>query len=158
ENRASDCVNVEWSAGGKVIGVYQLDSHFNMIIDYFGDTVDSVRIERRTHKHESSLADLRSEIGNHNYEAVLRIHKSPCLDGYEFNPIALIQAVNYLQSLDKEQALNCLDCYCSLSRNQEADRIARYDLNEERVMPILSLLFTISDGRSLTPYVQWGTP
>jgi hypothetical protein len=98
----------------------------------------------------TDLSDLRGEIGSDLYPYVKLVHQAPSIDGATFNPVALIRAVNGLQSLGKERAVAVLRTYDKVA-TANANRREKYGLDEQRIFLILRLLFVPEDAASGVP-------
>lgn len=86
------------------------------------------------------FSDLRPFIHPDLFDDVLLIHLSPPAVGVRFNAIPIIHAVNQLRFDGKARALRALREYEHLN-GRDWERSWRYDLNEERVLLIVHLLF-----------------
>jgi hypothetical protein len=78
-------------------------------------------------------------------------------DDEDFDPVALIRAVNELRALGKEEALDALTLYVNYCREHEDDAPAR-GLSEYRILPICRVLFVGSGGEERMPQLRLGQP
>lgn len=92
------------------------------------------------------FSDLKTEIGSDLYPNVHMVHKAPSIIGSDFDPVALIHAVNVLHALGKEKAITILRTYIALSTS-DPGRSEQYDLDEQRVFLVLRLLFVQKYGK-----------
>ena len=96
------------------------------------------------------LPDLKDRIDAPLFDAVAAIHRSPSAQqGLSFASVPLIRAVNLLQPLGKEKALQALWAYYRLVRKATPEEAHRYGLDEYRILPILQLLFDGMPGYRL---------
>lgn len=104
----------------------------------------------------AGFAELRGEIPADVYPQVELIHRAPRLRSFDFDPAALIRAVNALWPLGRERALAALRVYCRVAAANDRRR-ERYDLDEQRVFAIVRLLFVPNDAQAW-PVVGAGDP
>ena len=110
-------------------------------------------------KKMPDLSDLQSKIERDLYPYLELVHKSPLNQGYEFNPLALIRAVNGLHSLGKEQALAVLRRYFELIELiADIERSWEYNINPKRIFLIARLLFVRNDSNPQMPKLLLGLP
>jgi hypothetical protein len=94
-----------------------------------------------------AFSDLRARIDPAQFDGVTAIQQSPSAQrGLEFDPRRLIRAVNSLQALGREKALNALWAYDRLARGLTLEERAKYQVDEYRILPIVRLLFERSTG------------
>ncbi len=87
------------------------------------------------------------------------VHKSPLNQGYEFDPLALIRAVNGLHALGKEQALAVLRRYFEfIELIADPKRSWEYDIKPKRIFLITRLLFVRNDSNPQMPKLLLGQP
>jgi hypothetical protein len=122
---------------------YTLDDAWMLAVKYADGRVVSVALEPRF-PTAAQLSDLQSEIGDLD-EPIALVHSSSPLYSNRFDPTALIRAANRLHRLGKDDALRVLELYCRISM-KDRERSARLGLDEEKVFPILCILFTQPDG------------
>ena len=133
----------EFGSGELEGGVYELDDEWQLSVTFAHGRVVSYRVEPVL---AENIGPLRPEIGEELYYTIRLIHKSPPVGQPGFDPLALIRAVNHLRSLGKEQAIKALKRYVEIA-NTTGYRSKVRGLNEERVLPILGLLFCPQVGR-----------
>jgi len=105
----------------------------------------------------ADLSNLRNEIGNGLFPYVKLIHEAPGIDGFNFNPVALICAVNGLWPAGPDRALAAARAYNALS-TADPNRGQQYGLDEQRIFLVLRLLFVRKDGDPVMPPLQIGAP
>ena len=93
----------------------------------------------------ADLSNLRNEIGDDLFPYVTLIHEAPSIDGFSFNPVALIRAVNGLWPVGPGRALAAARAYNALG-TADPDRGQQYGLDEQRIFLVLRLLFVRKDG------------
>lgn len=128
------------------------------------DTEWSCAIVRRSQPGDQRLGDpvlevfgardLLDTFRDDDRPLVRIIHQAPILNA-AFDPVLLIRAVNLLRNIGKDRALDVLESYARLGRSRVYPRY--YELDDHRVMLILSLLFTSIDGSPLNG-IYWGAP
>jgi len=100
-----------------------------------------------------AFPDLRNRIDPDLYEAVAAIHRSPSPQrGLQFSPLRMVRAVNALQPLGKEKALKALRAYERLARELSVEQRRKYLVEEDRILPIVHLLFE-GKGRRLPGFL-----
>src|SRR5262249_40372692 len=103
------------------------------------------------------LSELRAEIGDNFFSTLELVNQSPRVDGTAFDPAALIRAVNELHACGKDGALQALSAYQLLARKDPV-RNNEYDLDEERIVPILGLLLRLKKETLEVPKHFFGHP
>lgn len=89
--------------------------------------------------------DLRGEVREDLLPLVRRIHLAS-FNGFNLQPVELIQTVNELYSAGKELAIDALTDYYNLARN-DTDRAWQYNLDKHRIFLLARLLFVPKDNR-----------
>ena len=89
--------------------------------------------------------DLRGGIREDLLPLVRRIHLAS-FNGFNLQPVDLIQTVNALHSVGKEMAIDALTDYYNLARN-DSDRAWRYNIDEHRIFLLARLLFVPEEDR-----------
>ena len=102
----------------------------------------------------ASFDDLRGQVPADLFAAVKLIHQAPSVEGYNFDPAALIRAVNGLHPLGKEKVIAAIRAYISLAY-KETTR-PQYHVDEQRVFLILRLLFVNANGDPNMPWMAIG--
>lgn len=116
--------------------VYTLDESFALYV-VWGQSAEVV-----------GLSDLRRRIDPELFDAVSAVHRSPTgQGGFNFDPVALIRAVNALQPLGKEKALKALRAYRTLAAGMTPVETKKYAVDETRILPIVQLLFENPGGK-----------
>lgn len=120
---------------------------------------DAVRLVRNglAKKAMPDLNDLQTEIGQDLYPYVQLVHNAPAINGWTFNPAALVRAVNGLLPLGKERALDVLRKYFAVA-TANSDRREQLDLDEQRIFLVLRLLFICGQGEHCLPPLLIGAP
>lgn len=140
-------------------GFYQLDKDWTLHIRYSAVDGDASppwpQDAKITFLEVIGLADLSNEIPDHLFLPVKLVHDSSTLDGGNFNPALLIEAVNALRLFDKEHVLEALRTYSRLATSDRARR-PLYDLDEYRISLVSRLLFVRRDGKKTMPAVEVG--
>jgi hypothetical protein len=103
------------------------------------------------------LNDLHAEIGQDLYPYVQLVHSAPAINGWTFNPAALVRAVNGLLPLGKERALDVLRKYFAVIA-ANSDRREQLDLDDQRIFLVLRLLFICGEGENHVPPLLIGAP
>jgi hypothetical protein len=103
-----------------------------------------------------AFSDLRPRIEPGLFDVLATIQRSPSAQqGLDFNPLALIRAVNTLQALGKEKALKALWAYDRLVQNASPEERFKQQLDEYRILPIVQVLFEGPHGR-MPPFALGG--
>lgn len=144
-----DAGYVDWSDSTGNHRAYIINEDWNLCVDNEKSGDDWVTVSWSV----AGFPDLRGYTDGGMYTLLLLINRSPGVDGIDANPLALIHSVNALRQVGKDRALTLLREYCSLCRDFRSR--LKYNLSEERVIPIASLLFAPRDHflewRSLAP-------
>lgn len=91
--------------------------------------------------------DLRPLLDPTLFDVLTAIHRSPGAgSGLGFDPLLLMRAVNALQPLGKERALQALEAYVALARKLSYADARKYSVDEYRVLPIVQVLFDPPPG------------
>lgn len=99
------------------------------------------------------FADLKDRVDAELFDAISAIQRSPSAQhGLGFAPVPLIRAVNALQALGKEKAVQALRAYCRFARALTAEERNKHVVDESRILPILRLLFPQPPGGM----TEWG--
>jgi len=130
--------------------LYSLDSVWLLAVRYRAGKVEAFGVQRG--RGWGDFAELSAEIGEDLFPHVYVVHQSPSVDSGRFDPARLILAVHELHALGKDRALDVLATYDRLVQ-RDSRRSVKYDLNENRIEPILELLFVHPDCVGLTPAV-----
>jgi len=134
-----------FSAGERLtfFEVYSLDRHTSLYVVWKGE--DSNKGIRSTEMVR--FADLKDRIDPALFEAVAAIHQSPSAQqGFGFDPVLLIRAVNVLQPMGKEKAVQALRAYGKLARDLTVEERSKHVVDEYRILPLLRLLFDAPPG------------
>jgi hypothetical protein len=150
--------------------VYNLDRTWQAEITYSGK--DPARLESVA---VFGFADFRKVLDPTLYPLVQMVHESPSVDWKGFDPVVLIRTVNALQALGTDRALRVCEAYDALAVGPLRTRLSQnphdklalekeylrtrlYDLNEQRLIPILRLLFVRRDEEGRLPSLGLGLP
>ncbi len=119
-----------WGDKGGDHRIYWLDDAWQLTIDYKDEVAVTATV--------SGIAD--ENVDEELYPALKTVHNAPKVEGYSFNPLGLIRAVNTLHALGKEKALAVLRAYHKLCRgNRDA-------FDEQRIFLIVRVLFEHESG------------
>lgn len=126
---------------------YPLGSGAYLIV-HFGDLYEPpgniLAQDRVTSFNFIHFDDLRGEIHDDLLPLVRRIHLAS-FNGFNLQPVQLIQTVNLLHSVGKKQAIDALTSYYNLARNDSA-RAWKYNLDANRIFLLARLLFVPEDA------------
>lgn len=128
--------------------LYSLDETFALYLVWKGEPAkDGIRSAEVV-----AFEDLKSRVDPALWDAVEAIHRSPSgQQGLGFDPVCLIRAVNALQPLGKEKALEALRAYDRLAGELSFADHHKYQIDEYRILPIVQLLFESPAG-SMPPF------
>lgn len=115
--------------------------HFDDLYEPPGNILPQDRVTAFDFVH---FDDLRGEIHDDLLPLVRRIHLAS-FNGFNLQPVQLIQTVNLLHSVGKKQAIEALTSYYNLARN-DTMRAWQYNLDENRIFLLARLLFVPEDG------------
>jgi len=144
------CVDFSESSGGYRESLYPLDSVWLLAVRYRAGKVEAFGVQQG--RGWGDFAELSTEIGADLFPYVYLVQQSPSVGSGRFDPARLILAVNELHALGKDKALDVLAAYDRLVQ-RDSRRSLKYDLNENRIEPILELLFVHPDRVRVTPAV-----
>lgn len=130
----------DWTQRGARFTAYFLRQYEAVAVRFDRkDRVEAAYFIRCKKPSVGSLKELRTELGT-LYPHVEKIHQSPAIRGWDFDPLALVRSVNYLRTQGKTTALNAMRAYLRLLNNHIACR-HRYGFDERRLLLLTSLLF-----------------
>ena len=114
--------------------------HFDNLYEPPGNILPQDRVTAFRFIH---FDDLRGDIRDDLLPLVKRIHLAS-FNGFNLQPVELIQTVNLLHSVGKKKAIEALTSYYNLARNDRV-RAWRYNLDENRIFLLARLLFVPED-------------
>lgn len=138
-----------WSWDGTFYYTWRLDTAWRVWVECAREDPDTVKEVRII-----GFEDLREEFGD-DWELCRAIHESGELS-LAFDPARCIRAVNALHAAGKARALEACQHYLRTFRHERVLRL-KFDINPQRLFPILRLLFTGADGKPLLPAPDMGT-
>ena len=134
---------------------YELDALWELQVEYADGKLTSFRVGPRRRRGRGDFFDLAPRIAEGDLEAVYLIHKVSEFDGREFDPTSLVRAANCLSQLGRDKAVRALETYHELC-SKEPENWPKYDLNEERILLLLPMVFQESDGKAFqVEYLKW---
>lgn len=127
--------------------LFRLDRDWNFYVTYDGaGDVATAEV--------CGFPDLISRV-DPAYGLLRAVHDAPSLSARDFDPAALLRAVNLLQAAGREAAVKALEGYLALAAAEPEERV-RFSLDGERVAAIARLLYVPRDGGPALPALEIG--